>query len=270
MDAPNPFKPDNDDEGIVNLDEQNPFGAKSRSSTNQIDQSQGNLNETKEEKLARLKARADSLRRRLADAQQQQAEIQNSPQNQPNWPPYVPFLYIDIEHDIPRAAQKCVQYAKNGIILSLSHVFINFIASCSISGLPSYSHATGIVFSIIYCFLNLYLTISLCFNKLYASCCKHDIPFSFILYQFILIGFLLYQFVGFPNSGSVGLATFLDLIAKSKSGWSKFISFVNSMIILACAIIQVIVLQQSQKYQKVSGVDDTTTQRINDMPNLHI
>lgn len=271
MDAPNPFKPDNDDEGIVNLDEpSNPFSANSKSSTNQFNQSQENLNETKEEKLARLKARAESLRRRLADAQQQQAEIQNSPQNQPNWPPYVPFLYIDIEHDIPRAAQKCVKYAKIGIILCFCHVFLNFLASCSISGLATYSHATGIVFSIIYGFLNLYLTISLCFNKLYSSCCKHDIPFSFIIYQFILIGFLLYQFVGFPNSGSVGLATFLDLVAKSKSGWSKFISFANSLVILSSAVIQVIILQQSQKYQKVSGVDDTTTQRINDMPDLHI
>lgn len=270
MNAPNPFQPDND-EDIVNLDgPQNPFSVDSKSSTNQISQSQDDINETKEEKLARLKARADSLRRRLADAQQQQAEIQNVAQNQPNWPPYIPFLYIDIEHDIPRAAQKCIKFAKIGIILCFCHVFINFLASCSISGLSTYSHATGIVFSIIYAFLNLYLTLSLCFNKLYTSCCKHDIPFSFIMYQFILIGFLLYQFVGFPNSGSVGLATFLDLVAKSKSGWSKFISFLNSVVILSCAIIQVIILQQSQKYQKVSGVDDTTTQRINDMPDLTI
>ena len=39
MDAPNPFKPDNDDEGIVNLDEpSNPFSVNSKSSTNQFNQ----------------------------------------------------------------------------------------------------------------------------------------------------------------------------------------------------------------------------------------
>ena len=267
MDAPNPFQPDENGDGIINLNEsENPFNPSSKSTPNSINNSQ--INETKEEKLSRLKARAESLRRRLNNAQQQQAEIQNAPPNQPNWPPYFPFLYIDIEHDIPRAAQNCIKYAKIGIILCFSQVLINFIASCSISGLSTYSHATGIVFSIIYAFLNCYLTLSLCFNKLYSSCCKHDIPFSFIIYQFILRGFLLYLFVGFPNSGSVGLATFLDLVAKSKSGWSKFISFLNSVVILACAIIQVIVLQQSQKYQKVSGVDDTTTQRLNDLPDL--
>ena len=126
------------------------------------------------------------------------------------------------------------------------------------------------MFSLIYAFLNGYLTISICFSKLYNACRKRDIPFSFLLFQFALIGFLLYQFVGFPNSGSIGLATFLDLIAKSTSGWSKFIAFLNTCAVMSSVIIQVIVLQQSQKYQKVSGVDDTTTQHLTDMPTIPI
>lgn len=266
MDPVNPFRDMNDNDGTNNGND-NPFSSQVQPITNF---EQTIPAETKEERLAKLRARANQLRQRMSNAQEMQSEQQNSNPGQPNWPKYVPFLHIDLNNEIPRAAHNCIKFAKIGIILCFVQNFFNFIASCSISGLPSYSYAYGIVFSLIYAFLNGYLTISICFSKLYNACRKRDIPFSFLLFQFALIGFLLYQFVGFPNSGSIGLATFLDLVAKSKSGWSKFIAFLNTCAVLSSVVIQVIVLQQSQKYQKVSGVDDTTAQHLTDMPTIPI
>jgi hypothetical protein len=98
------------------------------------------------------------------------------------------------------------------------------------------------------------LAISICFDKLYLGCKKRDIPFSFITWQFVLIGWLGYLTIGFPNSGSVGFATFIDLVAKSKSVWSKFISFLTALSLAVLFFAEILVLQQAQKYQKVSGL----------------
>ncbi|OHS93943.1 hypothetical protein TRFO_39875 [Tritrichomonas foetus] len=256
--APNPFQlqDENDFDGTINLDE-------AKSATIHTP-----LNNSKEAEIARLQAREAELLARQKRIQDGQFDGNTS--NKPTWPPYVPFLHIDLENEIPAAAHNCIKFAKIGVLLCIGQALINIIASCSISGLPSYSHASGIVWSFIFAFLNGYLTISVNFSRLYSSCRAHDIPFSFLLFQFVLIGFLVYQLIGFPNSGSVGFATFLDLIAKSKSGWSKFISFFNTILILSCAVVQFIVLQQSQKYQKVSGHDEHGAPAIGNLETINV
>ena len=208
-------------------------------------------NETPQEKLARLKKREEDLLKRQEDLQQ----ARNAVSHPPNWPRFVPFLYVNIEEDIPSAARGFVKVALVGVVLSFIQVIINLIACISVRGLPKYSIPRTVVFSLIFGILNLYLTVSINFKKLYKACKHHDIPFTYTLLQFVLILFLLYLFVGFPNSGSAGLATFLDLVAKSDSVWAKIIAFINTLALLSCIILQFYILQQSQKYQKISGVE---------------
>ena len=247
--VPNPFRSEGDDDAVINIGDAVSDNIKSPLL------GPSSANETNEEKYARLKARESEILSRI-ERNKQALDNADGFSNKPNWPKYIPILHILLEEEIPPAAHRCIKVAKVGIILCAAQIITNFIASCSISGLASYKYATGIVFSIIYGFLNGYLTVSVNFTKLYTACRNRDIPFSFLLFQFALIGFLVYQVVGFPSSGSVGMATFLDLIAQSKSVWSKLIAFVNTMLTLACAITQFVVLQQSQKYQKVSGISE--------------
>jgi hypothetical protein len=95
--------------------------------------------------------------------------------------------------------------------------------------------------------------------KLYASCKKRDIPFSWVVTQFLIIAWCVYLSIGFPNSGCVGLATFLDLIAMSPSGFSVFMAFLNTLLIVGATILQTMALYRAQQYQKVSGSDDTAS-----------
>ncbi|KAH0792090.1 secretory carrier-associated membrane protein 2-like [Histomonas meleagridis] len=209
-------------------------------------------NETPQQKLLRLQKREEELLQRQEELQQAKSQVYD----EPNWPRFFPVFHIDINNEIPVLAQRLVKVALYNVVFTVIQSFINIISSVSISGLSNYSYPRSFVFALIFTALQLYLTISICFPRLYRGCKNHNIPISFTFLQFILIGFTLYLLVGFPNSGSVGLATFLDLIAKSDSVWSKIISFVNTFFIFFCVLLHVYVLQQSQSYQKVSGVQD--------------
>ncbi|KAH0794222.1 scamp-domain-containing protein [Histomonas meleagridis] len=211
------------------------------------------VNETPQEKLLRLQKREQELLKRQEELQQ--ARIQTT--NAPNWPKFFPIIYADIDHDIPERARKFVKVALYGIVFTGIQALINIIGAATISGLSTYSYPRNIIFSLIFTILELYLTASICFDRLYKGCKSHNIPISYTFLQFLLIGVIIYLFIGFPNSGSVGLATFLDLIAKSNSIWSKIISFINTLCLLCLGILHVYVFQQSQVYQRVSGLQET-------------
>jgi hypothetical protein len=66
----------------------------------------------------------------------------------------------------------------------------------------------------------------------------------------------VYLSIGFPDSGCVGLATFLDLLAKSKSTFSMVVAAVNTALIVAAAFLEFVTLYRAQAYQKVSGQED--------------
>lgn len=208
-------------------------------------------NETPAERLQRLQAREAELLQRQDDLRAARASAAHAP----NWPKWAPVLYVNIDDDIPGAARSAVRGALAGVVLAAAQAALNIVASASVRGLPKYSLPRTIVFAIVFGVLSLYLTASVNFQRLYRACKAHDIPFSYTLLQFALILFLMYLFVGFPNSGSAGLATFLDLLAKSDSTWAKISAFVNTAALLADILLQLYVLQQAQKYQKVSGVE---------------
>jgi hypothetical protein len=214
-----------------------------------------------EEHYRRLQAREAALIRR----QQQLQDSASLPPSVPgpNWPPYVSFLYVDIPADIPPAARFVVKVALFGVLLVIFQSGLNVVACCSISGLSTHNYVKSLIFGVIFAIITTYLTISICFERLYKACKTHDVPFSYITWQFVLIGWTGYLAVGFPNSGSVGFATFIDLVAKSNSTWSKVISFLNSFALLVSFFTQIVIMQQAQKYQKVSGIPENMQTMVN-------
>lgn len=222
-------------------------------------------NESLTDQYERLKAREANLRRRQEELQEQRTTASGG-ENKPNWPKYVSVYYINLQGDIPAAAQNAIKAGMLAVILVLAQSFLNFLSACTIS-LETYSKARGIVLSIVLGIVSNYFYSSVDFPRLYKSCKKHDIPFSWTLIQIGAIAWFLYLLVGFPTSGSVGFATFLDLVSQSDSVWSKFIAFVNTMLLLVIVVVQFFILQQSQKYQKVSGVADQMLQDLA-VPNV--
>jgi hypothetical protein len=77
----------------------------------------------------------------------------------------------------------------------------------------------------------------------------------------MVVGWSVYLTIGFPDSGCVGLATFLDLLAKSKFKFSMLVAFLNTIFIASAAFFQFLTLYKAQAYQKVSGQDDEVLAR---------
>jgi hypothetical protein len=240
--APNPFQSTDDPPGPLFIDRDR-LGAYSPSTGDSL-----------EEHYRRLQAREAALLRR----QQQMQEFDSLPPAVagPNWPPYISFLYVDMSADIPPAARSLIKVALFGVILVICQSAINIVACCSIRGLGTHNYVKSLIFGVIFAIMTTYLTISICFERLYKACKTHDVPFSYVTWQFVLIGWTGYLAVGFPNSGSVGFATFIDLVAKSPSTWSKLIAFVNSLALLISFFTQIIVMRKAQNYQKVSGIPE--------------
>jgi len=109
----------------------------------------------------------------------------------------------------------------------------------------------------------MYVVYNLSFQKLYTCCKKSDIPFSWVMTQFFAVGWMVYLTIGFPNSGSVGLATLLDLLAKSRRKFGMLIAFINTLLIGIATLFEFVTLYRAQEYQKVSGNDTLVKTRQN-------
>ena len=112
------------------------------------------------------------------------------------------------------------------------------------------------IFGCIQGFAALYFAYNLSYNLLYTSCKKRDIPFKWTIFQFLLVAWCLYLTLGFPTSGSVGIATLLDLIANGAPFISSFFAFINTGLCAASSVFAILTLSTSQAYQKVSGNED--------------
>ena len=217
-------------------------------------------NQTSNSSKEDLQKRLEELKERERKLNQRRQEVlQQRPENGPklNWPSFFPILRYDPDSDIPSAARKCVKTSLIGLVLYFFEAIWNVISVFSVSGLPKYSFATNIVFAIIFGIVGFFCILTFGYKKLYLSCAKHDIPISYTICQFLIIAYAVYLLVGLPDSGSVGIAVLLDMIAKHNNSnvWSIMCGFINFGLLLAFAICQFLTLVQSQKYQKVSGHD---------------
>lgn len=204
-------------------------------------------------KLQQLRAREAELLRRQQLLNESRAEIITMP----NWPPFYPLIIYDPDRDLPKRSHECVKSALYGLIAVVASVLFNCLAVLCVWGLPGYHHVRCFIFAIIQGFGTFYVVFNYSFTKLYYACRAKDVPFSWVVTQFCLFGWLVYLTIGFPDSGCVGLATFLDLVAKSDHTFSMLMAFLNTGLVGAAAYFQMMALYQTQAYQKVSGHDET-------------
>jgi len=216
-----------------------------------------------QEKLRQLKAREAELTQRQARINQTKAEIIPAV----NWPTFFPIVRYNLDGDIPQNAHKCVKYCLYGLVSFIIHAVYNVFAVLFVKGLPTYSTSKNIVFAVIQGFAGTYFVTNFSYRKLYSSCANHDIPFQFTLMQFITIGWVIYLVIGFPDSGSVGFAVFLDLLSLSSSAFSKIVAFINLLILAATLFCEFNCLIEAQKYQKVSGADQHLLNQSPETPN---
>ena len=214
--------------------------------------SRGLSYEEKKARLEALKAREQELLRRKQELEEIQIDI--IPAN--NWPPFFPLLHYDPETDLPATAIPAVYNSRNGLSCYFCSIFINLIAILSVRSLPNYPHVKNFIYAMIEGAAGLYFAFNFSYSKIYTACRNKDIPFSWTLYQFLLIGWMAYLFIGFPTSGSVGFATLLDLIAKNSPFFSKFMSMLNIIGIGFAIYFEFRTLVLAQNYQKVSGIED--------------
>jgi hypothetical protein len=69
--------------------------------------------------------------------------------------------------------------------------------------------------------------------------------------QFVIIAWLVYVALGFPDSGSVGWATFVNLVARPTSWFSKLVVGINTVLIILVIFLQLETLYLAHIYQKV-------------------
>lgn len=209
---------------------------------------------TSEEKRAKLEA----LRAREAELLAKKQRLDETTidlQPTSNWPSFFPLIHYDPQNDLSAGAQPCIQSALYSLIALVGSVFFNSLTVLCVSGLKEYQKTRCFIFSVIQGFAAVYLSYNYSFVGLYNACKKRDIPFKWTIIQFVVIAWLGYLAVGFPTSGSVGFATMLDIFAKSKSGFSKFMSLINTAITGGALFLSFRTLQQAQAYQKVSGTE---------------
>ena len=248
----NPFPEELDDNEIAILGEVTSESTIGTSST-QIQSNEQNPGAP----ISKNRARYEALKKREAELlrkQQELNETQVSIIQANNWPPFFPILHYSPEDDLDPAAYPCVKNNLIGLCLFASFVIFNLLSICLVIGLPNFSHARSIIMALIQGIAGIYIGQTFSYEKLYQACQNKDIPFSWTLYQFLFLAWMLYLILGFPNSGSVGFATFLDLISKSSSIISKIVAALNVALIITAAVFEFFSLVEAQKYQKVSGI----------------
>jgi hypothetical protein len=207
----------------------------------------------KASKLESLRIREAELLERQQKLNGARAEIIHGP----NYPSFYPVIVFDLQRDIPQPAHAALRSAVYGLMALVCSVCFNILAIICVRGLPLFHHVRSLVFGLIQGFGTAYIVFNYSFSRLYAACAKRDIPFSWVIIQFAVVGWTVYLSIGFPDSGCVGLATFLDLIAKSPSTLSPLIAAINTGLIVAVAFFEFITLYRAQAYQKISGQEDT-------------
>lgn len=205
---------------------------------------------SKKAKLEQLKAREAELLKKQDQLKLQTAEVTLAP----NWPPLYPIIRYNIENDLVPSARPTIINSYYGLIaIALSCVF-NVLAVICISGLTNYNKTSCLIFALIQGIATAYVAINFSYTGIYESCKKKDVPFRWTVIQFCFTGWCCYRAVGFPNTGSVGFAVLLDLLAANKARFiSKLFAFINSALSCAAVYFQFRTMLEAQKYQKISG-----------------
>ncbi|KAI9225200.1 MAG: scamp family-domain-containing protein [Piptocephalis tieghemiana] len=174
------------------------------------------------EREAELRRREEELKRREEELSQRQEEMRlHGGGKPPNFPPFYPFMYHDIDVEIPEASRKVVRYIFWAWIGTLLTMVWNAV-SCF---LILVSHATGVTtggsdfgVSFVYIFTISISSFFLWYRPAYNAFMKERSLYYYFYFVFngFHIAFSYYMLVGIPGSGSAGLINTISMLSDGK------------------------------------------------------
>ncbi|KAJ3061391.1 hypothetical protein HDU98_002708 [Podochytrium sp. JEL0797] len=170
-------------------------------------------------KEAELRRREEALASREQEIQNQEAALRAHGLHPPNWPPFYPIIYHDIDVEVPAASRPLTAKIYKFWLATVCVLAFNMIACLTI--LASHSTTTGgadFGGALIYTF-----TITACsffawYRPIYTAFSKDSSLFFyiFLLFEGLHILFAAYMTVGLPGSGSAGIINLLSVLTDGK------------------------------------------------------
>ncbi|KAI8846778.1 scamp family-domain-containing protein [Chytridium lagenaria] len=183
--------------------------------------------EDKDAELAMAEARLKYREAKLTEREQKLGG-----ERLPNWPPFRPLIYHDIQKDIPEPAQKLVKRVYAGWFLNCIVYFINFIAAFAL--LTQKAEAAGTTFALALVIMCAGIPVSFVFwyRPLYKAV-KHGTPTE---YMFFMINYGIHLLmslvlaIGFQWGGA-GIIYCLAIIG-SNFGTGVLCAIASTLLIL--------------------------------------
>ncbi|KAI9350251.1 scamp family-domain-containing protein [Obelidium mucronatum] len=171
------------------------------------------------QKEADLRRREEALAAREQEVLQQEAALRAHGLHPPNWPPFYPLIYHDIDTEVPAASRPTITKIYNYWLSTCVVLAVNMVACLSI--LASHSTTTGgsdFGGALIYCFTISALSFFAWYRPIYTAFSKDSSLFFyiFLLFEGLHILFAAYMTVGLPGSGSAGIINLLSVLTDGK------------------------------------------------------
>ncbi|KAJ3023385.1 UNVERIFIED_CONTAM: hypothetical protein HDU68_008636 [Siphonaria sp. JEL0065] len=170
-------------------------------------------------KEAELRRREEALAAREQNVQSQEAALRAHGLHPPNWPPFYPLIYHDIDTEVPAASRPTITKIYKYWLATCGVLAINLVGTLAI--LASHSTTTGgsdFGGALIYCFTISALSFFAWYRPIYTAFSKDSSLFFyiFLLFEGLHILFAAYMTVGLPGSGSAGIINLLQVLTDGK------------------------------------------------------
>ncbi|KAJ3329477.1 hypothetical protein HDU76_007822, partial [Blyttiomyces sp. JEL0837] len=173
---------------------------------------------SKEEELRR---REEELERREQGLRQQEDAMRSSGFKVPNWPPFYPLIYHDIDDEVPEDLRPTVRRIYYFWLGTVGQLILNMIACLALLiSHATTSGASDFGISLIYCFTITAMSFYLWYRPVYVAFCKDSSLFFyiFLLFEGFHVLYAGYMAVGLPGSGSAGLINFIAVLSYGNYG----------------------------------------------------
>ncbi|KAI8844786.1 scamp family-domain-containing protein [Chytridium lagenaria] len=172
----------------------------------------------KEEELKKKEEELAARERALRD---QEETLRSHGLNPPNWPPFYPLIYHNIDDEIPEPSRPLMTKIYRYWLANVGVLFVNM---CACMGLlishATYYGASDFGISLIYFFTMTALSFYLWYRPAYWAFQKDSALFFyvFLLFEGFHFLFAAYMTVGLPGSGSGGIINLLSVLSYGNVG----------------------------------------------------
>ncbi|KAJ3207800.1 hypothetical protein HDU67_007212 [Dinochytrium kinnereticum] len=161
-----------------------------------------------------LKKREEELAAREQALREHQENLRSHGLNLPNWPPFYPLIYHNIQDEIPETSRPLMTRIYRYWLATIGVFFVNMIGCLSLLiSHSTYYGASDFGISLIYFFTMSALSFYLWYRPAYWAFQKDSALFFW--FHFL---FAAYMSVGLPGSGSGGIINMITVLSGGKIG----------------------------------------------------